>query len=53
MIAKGFGQFKPEAPEGMEEISNWNRRVELVIKSDSNVGYEAVYEMERKIGGVP
>ena len=52
MEAKGYGQFRPEAPEGMKEIVNWNRRVELVIQSESPVAHEAVYEMERQIGGI-
>jgi len=49
--AKGYGQFRPAAPDGMEDIENWNRRVELVIQSESPVAYEALYQVERETGG--
>ena len=48
--AKGYGQFQPSAPDGMEGA--WNRRVELVIQSESPVAYEALYEVERATGGL-
>ena len=50
--AKGYGQFRPAAPEGMEELEHWNRRVELVIQSENPVAYEALYEVERATGGL-
>jgi flagellar motor protein MotB len=50
--ARGYGEFRPATPEGMEELENWNRRVDIVIQSESPVAYEALYRVERATGGL-
>jgi len=47
--ARGMGQFQPSS--AVKGDHNWNRRVELVIKSDSALAMDAVYEVERVTNG--
>jgi chemotaxis protein MotB len=46
--ARGMGQFRPSGGGGEFD---WNRRVELVIRSDSALAMDAVYEVERVTNG--
>ena len=46
--ARGMGQFRPSSVKGDHD---WDRRVELVIKSDSSLAFDAVYEVERVTNG--
>mgnify|MGYP000321058426 CR=1 FL=1 len=42
--AKGLGQYSPTS---IQSTDRWNRRVELVIQSDSTRAFEALHEVER------
>ncbi|MBO87779.1 MAG: hypothetical protein CL927_20710 [Deltaproteobacteria bacterium] len=47
--ARGMGQFRPSnVTKGQ---NNWDRRVELVIRSDSSLAFDALYEVERITNG--
>jgi chemotaxis protein MotB len=50
MEAQGFGQHRPASATG--GTTDWNRRVELVIQSESPMAYDALYEVERLTGGI-
>ncbi len=47
--ARGLGQFRPA--NNLMGDRNWDRRVELVIRSDSALAFDAVYEVERVTNG--
>jgi len=47
--AMGMGEFHPANFVGSDR--NWDRRVELVIRSDSALAHEAIYEVERVTNG--
>jgi chemotaxis protein MotB len=46
--ARGMGQFRPTSGKNGD---SWDRRVELVIRSDSALAFDAVYEVERVTNG--
>lgn len=48
--AQGFGEFRPNTPVAGQDA--WDRRVELVIQSESAMAYDAIYEVERLSGGM-
>lgn len=48
--AQGFGEFRPSNPVSGEDA--WDRRVELVIQSESPLAYDALYEVRRLSGGM-
>ena len=47
--ARGMGQFQPSSAG--KDRHDWDRRVELVIRSDSALAYDALYEVERLTNG--
>jgi len=47
--ARGMGEFHPANLVGSDK--NWDRRVELIIKADSGLAHEAIYEVERVTNG--
>ena len=48
--AQGFGEFRPSNPVAGDDA--WDRRVELVIQSESPLAYDALYEVRRLSGGM-
>ena len=47
--ARGMGEFHPANIVATDR--NWDRRVELIIKADSGLAHEAIYEVERVTNG--
>ncbi len=47
--ARGMGQFRPSSVAKGDH--NWDRRVELVIRSNSALAFDALYEVERVTNG--
>jgi chemotaxis protein MotB len=47
--ARGMGQFRPSSITKGDH--DWDRRVELVIRSNSSLAFDALYEVERISNG--
>ena len=47
--ARGMGQFQPSSVTKGDH--DWDRRVELVIRSNSSLAFDALYEVERITNG--